>query len=104
MSMIQLKCQDCGASIDVDLDHMMAYCPYCGNKLLIDAPQLAKLMREKEKTEQTRIREDNETMRTYYETHQEENLIREKGKQDRKDTLLGVAIIVGALLFSYLLL
>lgn len=36
MKLVAMKCLSCGAGIDVSLDKKMAFCPYCGAKLLID--------------------------------------------------------------------
>lgn len=36
MKMVSLKCQNCSASLDVDAEHMLAKCPYCGNTNLIE--------------------------------------------------------------------
>lgn len=38
--------------LDLDLDNLIAYCPYCGNKILIDVEQLVELLTEREKTKQ----------------------------------------------------
>ena len=50
VNLIHMKCQNCGANLDIDLDHMMAFCPYCGEKILIDIDQLSSVLVEKEKT------------------------------------------------------
>lgn len=56
---IHLKCQNCGANLDVDLDRLMAFCPYCGEKLLIDTEQLSSVLVEKEKTKQKEMELNN---------------------------------------------
>ncbi len=33
---VSLKCQSCGASLEVGADQTLAYCPYCGSNHLID--------------------------------------------------------------------
>ena len=48
--MINLTCTNCGASLDVDLDNMMVHCPFCGQKLMIDADQLSDIIEQKELT------------------------------------------------------
>ena len=48
--MINLTCTNCGASLDVDLDNMIVYCPFCGQKLMIDADQLSNIIEQKELT------------------------------------------------------
>lgn len=51
--LIHMKCQNCGANLELDLDHLMAYCPYCGEKLMIDFDGLNSVLIEKEKTNRT---------------------------------------------------
>lgn len=36
MKLIKLECPGCGASLEVDMENMITFCPYCGNKLYMD--------------------------------------------------------------------
>jgi DNA-directed RNA polymerase subunit RPC12/RpoP len=36
MKIVPLKCQNCGASIELSVEKTVAFCPYCGIKMLID--------------------------------------------------------------------
>lgn len=36
MKLIKNTCPDCGAHLDVDLENKILFCPFCGNRLLID--------------------------------------------------------------------
>ncbi len=36
MKLVAMKCLSCGANIDLNSDKKVAYCPYCGAKMLID--------------------------------------------------------------------
>lgn len=63
IKMVRLKCQNCGSSLDLDMDNLMAYCPYCGQKLLFDVDQIGNILLEKEKTKQKVIDRDIETKR-----------------------------------------
>ena len=36
MKLVVIKCLSCGASIDLNTEKKIAYCPYCGTKMLID--------------------------------------------------------------------
>jgi DNA-directed RNA polymerase subunit RPC12/RpoP len=36
MRTIQLKCNNCGGRLDVDQDRTIAFCSYCGEKMLVD--------------------------------------------------------------------
>lgn len=55
MKLIQLKCENCGADLNLNMDKMIAYCPYCGNKLLFDMDAINNILVEKEKTKQIEI-------------------------------------------------
>ena len=44
MNMVQMKCQNCGENLELDLDHLTAFCPYCGTKLLIDPDSIGDLL------------------------------------------------------------
>ena len=57
--LMNMKCQNCGANLNLDLDHLMAYCPYCGEKLLVDIEQLGSVLIEKEKTKQKELEYNN---------------------------------------------
>lgn len=49
MRLINLTCEKCGADLELDLDHITAYCPYCGNRLMIDVANIDKVLLEREK-------------------------------------------------------
>jgi DNA-directed RNA polymerase subunit RPC12/RpoP len=55
MNIIKMKCSNCGADLELDLDHLMIYCPYCGEKLLIDVGNYDNVLVEKEKTKQKNV-------------------------------------------------
>lgn len=63
MQLVKMKCNNCDAQLDVDLDNLQAYCPYCGQKLMLDFGQLAWALDEKEKTKRTVKREEQKTVR-----------------------------------------
>lgn len=33
---IKMRCENCGAEMEVDQDKRMIYCPYCGSKTLVE--------------------------------------------------------------------
>ncbi len=43
MTMIALKCPSCGANLELDDDREIAYCQYCGTRLMLDLCQRVKL-------------------------------------------------------------
>lgn len=48
--MLDMKCHKCGASISLDIDNLVGFCPYCGTKLLVDPVAFKEILVEKEKT------------------------------------------------------
>ncbi len=52
MRLIEMKCQNCAAPLEIDLDNLQVYCQYCGEKLMIDVENLGDILYEKEKTKQ----------------------------------------------------
>lgn len=50
--MVNLTCTNCGASLDLDIDSLQLYCPFCGNRLMIDVEQMKDILLEKERTKQ----------------------------------------------------
>ena len=64
MNFIVMKCNNCNAQLEIDLDHLQAYCPYCGQKLMMDFDQLGHVLSEKEKTKRSVTREQERTNRT----------------------------------------
>ena len=63
MRLIKMRCQNCDGMLDVDLDNLQVYCPYCGQKLMMDFEQLAQVLAEKEKTKRAFDKEEHITKR-----------------------------------------
>jgi len=76
MKFIKLSCK-CGAQLEVDIDNMQAYCPYCGRKLLFDIDQMEVVLAEKEKTK--RAQEKTKRAQMEYEY---------KDKKDQRDNVI----------------
>ena len=53
MRFVELTCNSCGAALNVDIDGLQAYCPYCGKKLLFDLDQMELILAEKERTKRS---------------------------------------------------
>ena len=49
MKLLKLKCDSCCAELDIDVDKLQAYCPYCGAKLLLDLERIEEVLKEREK-------------------------------------------------------
>lgn len=45
MGYVSLKCNNCGADLEMDKNNLMPMCPYCGKKMLYDAATVSKLMK-----------------------------------------------------------
>ena len=84
-SFLKLSCTKCGADLTLDLDNIQAYCPYCGERILIDMPQLQKILSERERTKRFAIEK-------YYEDRNN------KRKAENKDTQLAVIAGLGSLI------
>ena len=63
MKFIELKCNNCGADLKLELENMQTFCQYCGSKLLIDMDNLSEVLKEKEKTKQVIGKEEHITKR-----------------------------------------
>lgn len=40
---LNLTCSHCNSSLDVDLEHIQVYCPFCGNELSVKAGEFKSL-------------------------------------------------------------
>jgi DNA-directed RNA polymerase subunit RPC12/RpoP len=49
MKLVKLTCDNCNGQLEIDLDHIQAYCPYCGQKLLIDSNNIDAIIAERDK-------------------------------------------------------
>lgn len=74
----ELTCFKCGGSLNLDLDNMQSFCPYCGEKLMIETNQLSKILSEKEKTKRLQMeldKEERNEIRKHQETKWENMMI-----------------------------
>lgn len=102
MRLVESTCGNCGAQLNIDLDHLQAYCPFCGKKLLMDFDKLDRVLTEKEKTKRTVEQETQQTKRTLiayeHESMQQAHESDQKDKDWRKKAF-GVAALVLVWLF-----
>jgi len=89
MNLIKLSCQNCNGQIDVDVDNMMAYCPYCGQKLMFDLDQMDLVLAEKEKTKREQERTKQLQIKQEY-----------KEKKDIRDNKSDFRFLIGYLVFT----
>lgn len=99
MRLLSLKCNNCNAQLEVDVDNLQARCPYCGQKLLFDFDQIELVLSEREKTKRSFNREAEITKRKKMEYDHES---KEKDKEWSKKAISTVAIVLGALLMVFL--
>ena len=75
MRLFEMTCNSCNAQLELDLDKMQAFCPYCGKKLTVDVDKLSDILLEKEKTRQEKQIQDyklEDKRLTYEYTEQKE--------------------------------
>lgn len=91
MQLIKLKCENCSSQLEIDLDNLKAFCPYCGQKLMISFEQMGDILKEKEISKRRYYSEDHKTKRVQLAYGNEE-----KARKTKKQKLF-VALIIGAL-------
>ena len=87
MRLIKMRCQNCDGMLDINLDNLQVYCPYCGQKLMMDFEQLGQVLAEKEKTKRAFDKEEHITKRAQMAYEYEE---RKKSKDWKRDALIGL--------------
>lgn len=60
MQMFEYKCKNCGANLQLDLDHLQGFCQHCGSAVMLESATLSKLMMEREKTKQIKMQHEHE--------------------------------------------
>lgn len=95
MRLVKLSCSNCNAQLNIDLDHLQAFCPYCGQKLMIDFDQLGRVLSEKEKTKRAFNKEEEKTKRIQLEHEYQE-------RKEKRDDSVFVKIMIGLGLFIIL--
>ena len=95
MRLVEFTCGNCSAQLDIDLDHLQAYCPFCGKKLMMDFDKLDRVLTEKEKTKRTVEQETQQTKRTLlaYE-HDQKKLEYSTKQKDKEMRRTGFGLLV----------
>lgn len=73
MQVLQIKCPNCGSDLEMNMDKLMAFCPYCRAKLPLDV-NVEHVVSEKEQTKRKEMEE--ETKRIISEQKQENESLR----------------------------
>ena len=86
---VSLTCTKCGGTLEFDFDNIQTKCPYCGNALMIDAANMDKIFKEREKTKRLELE---------YEQYRLD-LARADARRPGKIKVSIVLGIIGAVLF-----
>lgn len=54
--MVNLSCRKCGISLDLDSANLQAYCPVCGEELLMTVKQVMDILDDKKEIRQKSVR------------------------------------------------
>lgn len=55
-----MHCTQCGAPLTLDVDNLQRFCPYCGNRILVDPVAFKEVLIQREITKRDQLRYDNE--------------------------------------------
>ena len=88
---MNLNCQNCNGTIDIDIDDMQAYCPYCGKKLLFDVDQMKRILEGSERI----IRAQERTKRAKLELEYRE-------KKEKRENSTAFRIMIGSVISVFL--
>lgn len=91
MQLTRLNCPNCDAPLEIDMDAMKAYCPYCGQKLMFDTDQIGQLFAAREKTKQEQERTKRIEIQEKY-----------KERKEKRKIKLYVAAVIGYLVIMFL--
>lgn len=56
----KMNCPACGAGLELDIDNLISFCPYCGEKLLVDPVAFKDVLVEKERTKRIEMKYSQE--------------------------------------------
>lgn len=79
MRFVEAKCKNCHADLEVDLDNLMATCPYCKSKLVLEF-DVDRYLENKEET----IREQNRLRESTIQKEQEYKYLERTKKEEAK--------------------
>lgn len=95
MKLIELKCNNCGATLKVNSELNEIYCNYCGNKMLIDdeATTIERVENAKIKSRKSKHEQD---MREKIDNYEFEK----KVKEDAFRKKVRISIVLGVISFA----
>lgn len=89
MKFVELTCQNCHAQLEMDLDKMLVYCPYCGKKLGVEIDDLSKVLLEREKTNRDKVKREYDIQEKKLDFEQKET----SKIRDHKSTLIAAVFV-----------
>ncbi len=99
MKLINLKCQNCGADLEINPEKKEMFCSYCGARLMMaeDSVHVTRIVDE------ARLKEAEVRLKELEYQHERE--LREEGlrKEQRKAGIASVIVYIVVLLISYML-
>lgn len=104
VTMVSLTCVKCGANLDVDIDHLQAYCPFCGTKLLIDVGQMTDILEKKEVTKQKMIKYERDLVLADSLLNHRERAEIQRNKEKNQAAVIGIIIFVMLFLVCFLMM
>ena len=100
MKQINLKCESCGAELELDLEKKIGFCPYCGTKLLIDEPDTA-IYRTERIIDEARIKEAEVRLKELEFAREKELREEEIRKQQQKTYTILLAVLIVIAFVTY---
>ena len=100
MKLMNMRCSNCGAELEIDADRKQAFCSYCGAKLLFDDEEIHITSRI---VDEARLKEAEVRLREVEYAHEreirEETLLQEQKKVYR----ISFLVFICALLITYMI-
>ena len=98
MKLINLRCKNCGAELQIDPERKQAFCAYCGTKLLLDDESINVTNRF---VDEARVKEAEVRLKELEYEHERE-LREELLRQEQKKTYrLSLGVYLTALIITY---
>lgn len=104
MQLVKATCDNCHAQLDIDLDNLKMFCPYCGQKLLMDIDGMDKVLGAKEETKRTVITEGEQTKRVSISEEEQTRRLQmeydfktQQVKRDDNKLKIGLLVLLGIL-------
>ena len=91
--LIILECPGCKANLEFDKDNLMAFCPYCGKKLIYNFDGISYVLSEKEKTKRASLSAIEKTKRFEAQKNAEIELEKIKTKKDKWEWIVLLILI-----------